>query len=130
MTTVEKRVRDYLEANGYYYTDETVSAAANYIEHKNMDAPDNEKCYTVADWAIDTKQNNPEFFIRFDECCRAGAIELKNQRRKCIDQTGHEPTLDDYLLETESDTFKEATHGIVTLADVIGFMLRYSIFKV
>lgn len=124
MTTVEKRVRDYLKTNGYHYTDEMVSAAAYYIEHKNMDSPDDAKCYTVSDWASDTKQNNPEFLISFDECCRIGTIELKNQRRECIDQTGHEPTIEDYILETESDTFKEVTHGIVTLADVISFMLR------
>lgn len=123
MTTVEKRVRDYFEDNCFWYNDSTIKAAAAYIEAKNLNTPEHDRCYTVLDWANDTKENNPEFFVTYKDMCEKGVIELRKQVRECIAQTDHEPTLEDFMLETQSDTFIAATNGMVTFEDLFRFLL-------
>lgn len=123
MTTLEKRVRDYFRRNGYFYTPEMIKSCAEYIERRNSNSDEDEDCYTVLDWAVDTHDNNPEYFMTKQSACELGIEELLKQRDICIDQTGSEPRMADYEMECESETFKRITQEYVTIDDIFNYLL-------
>lgn len=123
MTTIQKEVRDYFRAHGFYYTQEMIEECANYIEMKNSETDDDERCYSVTSWINDTITNNPEYFITKLQVCELGISELLKQRDICIDQTGSEPRMVDYEMECESETFKRITHGYITIDDIFNYLL-------
>ncbi len=123
MTTLERLVRDYFEHEGYYYTDEIIKESANYIEMKNAELGDDEPTYTVGRWATETKMNNPGYFISESRVFAKAVACLRKMHTVCVDETGEEPSLEDYLMELESETFKQETHGIVDKDNLINYLI-------
>lgn len=123
MTTLERLVRDYFEHEGYYYNDEIIKESANYIEMKNAELGDDEPTYTISRWATETKMNNPSYFISERRAFTKALGCLREMHRVCVDQTGEEPSLEDYLMDLESETFKNETYGIVNKDNLINYLI-------
>ena len=135
--TVEKMVKWILAENDYVLNPEvtTMSDVVEYIEMKNNDS---DELYTPEMWFEDTKSNFPEYLLRSDgymeEIYRITLLELLDQRDLCLDQTGCEPTLEDFkgvTLDSEyfEDVMKDAGFDIkkkhITLDELFIYLLNY-----
>ena len=123
MTTLEKQVRDVLEEGRYFYNMEMVKSIAEYIENVNQNAPDEDKAYTVYKWLKDTRTNDPKMLVDKPLVMQTAINLFKAQKQLCIDQTGCEPTIEDYIVESETDFFKERTLNKITISDLFNYIL-------
>ena len=67
--------------------------------------------------------NNPDYFIRESHVFLKAVTCLRRMHTVCVDETGEEPSLEDYLMELESETFKQETYGIVNKDNLINYLI-------
>ena len=127
-------IADMLKKRDCFYNDDLINSIAQYIEDVNNSAGPDDKTYTPDDWFKDTITQDNEMIKRGDNPSNITLVNrehvmlkalnyLYQQRQLCIEQTGHEPTMEDYINHCESEEFKNITFGYVTIDTLINYII-------
>lgn len=100
MNYLQKKIKQYLDKEGYALTIHTLAQVEEYIDTQNEME---DGLYDVSDWFRDTKQNYPEMLIDVDETLELLTRYLIRQTRDCYDQTGCFPCVEDYKMALAAD---------------------------
>lgn len=136
MNTLEKQIAKVLKDNEIYLNTDITSLSdiADYIDMTN-EADD--EYYGPEDWLRDTKISFPEYLLNQREVNQRYyepiLSYLATQREMCIDQTGREPTFEDYEMGMDCEEYNNmlCQHELdidscsIKLVDLFNYLLDY-----
>lgn len=106
MNTIEMKLKDLYENEGFMYNESVLSAAAEYIEMYNANKSKDEPTLTPFKWFSQAKKECPDEFVREDDLYEKIADYFVEQRVLCIEQTGCKPCYEDWEQTFECEDFQ------------------------
>ena len=100
MTYLEKKIKTFLDVQGYVLIGADLSDVERQIENENECQ---REIYEVAEWFKDTKANFPENLLNIDDTLKALTKYLSEQTYQCYEQTGFYPQVEDYIGALQAD---------------------------